>query len=373
MWFSPATIVGPRSGLDDEDLEWREVSNLHLRLGDADLRGLLAEPDLLPEHRRVLEGYLAREGPYWPLTQQSDWGVQGPSEVTAPAVFATYGLGILAYAALCGQEYGLLSGGGVNALAPGSGVVTVSAQGFDSIVPDAFAIAVLGMLAPELGRYNHLTLNRFLLLEGSKFSTSRRHAIWTREVTQAMDSDVIRHYLARVSPDGAETDFRVDELVALANRHLVQGLDRRALAGWELLDGAPSRMPLGRPSGAWVARLEALLERQRTALDPRRLRLAEVVGALDQWPDVSTEEDGAGPADAATAAYWWLKGAAVLAWSVMPRWALATWRGLGHEGDPSLPAFWETPPLAVTRARRRFEPLDVASVRQLTGVGAAGG
>jgi methionyl-tRNA synthetase len=379
MWFTPSSIVEPRSTLDQPDLEWREVSNLFLRVPDADLHRLLSGPELLPEHQLVLRSYLAREGPYWPLTQQLDWGVQGPAEVTAPAVFATYGLGILAYAALCGQEYGLLSGTGVNALAPDSGVITVSAQGFDSIVPDAFAIAVLRMLAPELGAYGNLTLNRYLLLEGSKFSTSRRHAIWTREASQVLDSDVVRHYLARVSPDLSETDFRVDEFVALANRHLVSGLDRRAQAGWDRLNAVPAPGSRSwhdpeKPSGAWVDHLERLLQRQRAALDPGCMRLADVVRALDEWPDVGAGPDSAGGGGAAdpAAAYWWLKGAAVLAASLMPRWALATWRRLGHDGDPRLSAFWQTPPpigAPAPASGRRFEPLDVATVRQLTGGG----
>lgn len=379
MWFSPGTIVQPGGRMDDGDLQWREVVNLHLRLSDTQLRRLHAEPDLLPGHRRVLDGYVAREGPWWPLTQQSRWGVQGPADVTAPAVFATYGLGILAYAALCGQEYGVLSGRGVNALAQGSGVISVSAQGFDSIVPDVFAIAALDMLAPELSPYDHLTLNRFLQLEGTKFSTSRRHAIWTRDVTQVLDSDVVRHYLARVSPDAAETNFSVDEFVALADRHLVHGLDRRAAAGWEVLDGGPSgaavtavRAPSRIPSGAWVTHLEGLIERQRAALDPRDLRLAGVVGALDAWPDVGTEGNGT-DRDDATMAYWWLKGAAVLAWSVMPRWARATWQGLGHDGDPSLAAFWESPLLAAAGARRRVARLEAGQVRRLLRIGVGGG
>jgi methionyl-tRNA synthetase len=358
MWFSTGTIVDPRSNLDDGDAEWHEVSNLFLRFDPDRVRAVLADSNLLPEHRRVIDGYLAREGPYWQMTQQGDWGVPGPDEVSTPAVFSTYGLGILAFAALCGEEYGLLSGRGHNALAAGSGVVTISAQGFDSIVPDVFAIVALRLLGPELGAYHHLTLNHFLLLEGRKFSTSMRHAIWTREFTRSVDSDLVRHYLARVSPDGEPTDFRVDEFVALANRHVVYGLQRRAEEGWARLDGVPGAAPDGR----WLDRLDTLLERQRAALDPDRLRLAEVVAALDAWP-----------AEGGTEAYWWLKGAALLAWSVMPRWARATWRDLGHDGDPSLSAFWRIPPPATGRPRHRFDPLDAAKVRRVAGIGAGDG
>jgi hypothetical protein len=93
---------------------------------------------------------------------------------------------------------------------------------------------------------------------------------------------------------------------------------------------------------------------------------------LDEWPEV-----GAGLNDGrrgAESAYWWLKGAAVLAASLMPRWARATWRRLGHEGEPRLSAFWQTPPpidAPTPASGRRFEPLDVATVRQLTGVGSS--
>lgn len=363
MWFSPATIINPQPNLDDDgDLERREVSNLFFRLHDKSLRELLADPGLRHEQRRVVAGYLAREGPYWRLTQQAHWGEVIPEDVTAPGVFSTYGLGILAYAALCGEEYGVLSRRGVNALAPGSGVITVSAQGFDSIVPDMFAIGVLRMLQPEFRPYDQLTLNRFILLEGTKFSTSRRHAIWTREIVGAADSDLVRYYLAWISPDEAVTDFQVDQFVELANRHVVCELQGQALASWDRLD----RVPAGPPDGRLAERLDALLERQRTALDPGRLRLAEVVRALDAWPD----RDACG---SPTRDYWWLKGAAILAWSVMPRWALATWRRLGHIGEPSLACFWHTPPLAPGQPGRRFEPLDVAKIRPLAGSGDADG
>jgi methionyl-tRNA synthetase len=356
-WFSTDTIVEPRANLGGAAHQ-REVVNLFLRLDPDRLHDILAEPSLLPEHERVVDVYLAREGPYWLMTQQSDWGVPGPPEATTPAVFSTYGLGILAYAALCGEEYGLCSGRGINALAAGSGVVTVSAQGFDSIVPDVFAILGLRMLSPELDSYDHLTLNRFVLLEGRKFSTSARHAIWTREFTAVVDSDLVRHYLARISPDEAQTDFRMDDFASQANRYVVHGLQQQADAGWRRVPGIPA----DRPDGRWIERLDTLLERQRTALDPSRMRLNGVVAALDEWP-----------ADDDTETYWWLKGAALLAWSIMPRWARSTWHRLGYDGNPSIVDFWRTPPPAPDRRSHRFDPLDAGELRGLARIGVGNG
>ncbi|PZR87451.1 MAG: hypothetical protein DLM67_22150 [Candidatus Nephthysia bennettiae] len=354
MWFSPQTTVEPHPNLSDGDLEWREVANLFLRLDVDALRRLLAERELAAAGRRVLERYLEREGPYWRLTQQAVWGLPYRGGETRPTVFWTYGLGILAFAALCGEEYGTLSGRGRNALAAGSGVTTVSAQGFDSIVPDALAVFGLQLLRPEVGPYDHLTLNRFLLLDGRKFSTSRRHALWTRDLVRAVDSDLVRYYLARVSPDEREMDFRVEDFASAVNRDVVLRLQRQALAAWAALGSGPSTAR----DGALARRLEGLLERQQAALDPRRLRLSEVTAALDAWPDGEAIQD-------AVRGYWWLKGAALLAWSVMPRWALAIWRALGHPGEPALAAFWQTPPLARGRPLLRFDPVDAGRVRSL--------
>jgi hypothetical protein len=140
------------------------------------------------------------------------------------------------------------------------------------------------------------------------------------------------------------------------NRHVVVRLQQRTLAAWAALESGPSTAPDGELAG----RLEGLLDRQRAALDPRRLRLADVTAALDAWPE------GQAIADAAHA-YWWLRGATLLAWSVMPRWALATWRALGHSGEPALAGFWQTPPLARGRPQRRFDPVDASRVRTLAG------
>jgi methionyl-tRNA synthetase len=356
QWFPPGAVLDPRPALGDADLEWRAVTDLYVRLDGPALaraRAALAAPDL-----PVWDRYLARRGPYAPTTAAADHGVPVPG---LPAVFFTYGLGTPAYAALFGEEYGRLSGRDVNALAPDSGVVCVSSVGFDCLVPELWTRIVLDLLGPELRPFDHLPFSRFLLLEGSKFSTSRRHAIWTRAATSAVDSDLLRYHLARIHPGQAGTDFRVDDFVASTNRRIVDGLDRQAGRRWDVLAAAaPPAVPAAAPDSRWVRRLSALLERQAAALDPARLRPAAAVQALDEWPT----EGGDGSVGEA---YWWLTGAAVLAWPVLPRWARATWQRLGQPGDPNLAAFWQRPAPLPGRPRPGFTRLDPAVVRGLAG------
>ncbi|MGC5052393.1 class I tRNA ligase family protein [Micromonospora sp. DT48] len=49
--------------------------------------------------------------------------------------------------------------------------------------------------------------NEFYQLDGLKFSTSRRHAIWLREVLDEVPADLLRLYLAAEGPAVAETNF----------------------------------------------------------------------------------------------------------------------------------------------------------------------
>ncbi|WP_100444077.1 class I tRNA ligase family protein [Glycomyces xiaoerkulensis] len=50
-------------------------------------------------------------------------------------------------------------------------------------------------------------LNEFYLLDGEKFSTSRRHAIWGREILTPETVDSVRFYLCLTRPEGERTNF----------------------------------------------------------------------------------------------------------------------------------------------------------------------
>lgn len=53
--------------------------------------------------------------------------------------------------------------------------------------------------------------NEFFLLDGEKFSTSRQHAIWGKEILNDDSVDALRLYLSMVRPEVTRTNFNLDE------------------------------------------------------------------------------------------------------------------------------------------------------------------
>ncbi len=50
-------------------------------------------------------------------------------------------------------------------------------------------------------------MNEFYRLDGKKFSTSRQHAIWGREMVAEVPADAMRFYLAWSAPEVEGTNF----------------------------------------------------------------------------------------------------------------------------------------------------------------------
>ncbi len=64
-------------------------------------------------------------------------------------------------------------------------------------------------------------LNEFYLLDGDKFSTSRRHVIWGKDLLRPDTVDGIRYYLARTRPETRRTNFTLDEYEQVVRETLI--------------------------------------------------------------------------------------------------------------------------------------------------------
>ena len=111
----------------------------------------------------------------------------------------------------------------------GGGSEIVYFLGFDNIYP--FAIAGPAMLLAFDGRYElptrYLT-NEFYELDHRKFSTSRGHVVWGRELAAEVPRDLIRFHLASTSPEHQRTSFSRDGLVRVTESRLVGPWNRIA-------------------------------------------------------------------------------------------------------------------------------------------------
>lgn len=143
-----------------------------------------------------------------PLTHPSRWGV-APAEpgVDGQVIWVwpemAYGFlhGIEALGRRLGQRW--------RADAPQQDWKIVHFFGYDNSFYHSVLYPALYKLAhpgwePDID-YN---VNEFYLLENQKFSTSRKHAIWGKDVLDGDSVDAVRFFLARTRPEGRRTNFR---------------------------------------------------------------------------------------------------------------------------------------------------------------------
>ncbi|HEX4700794.1 MAG TPA: class I tRNA ligase family protein [Pseudonocardiaceae bacterium] len=213
--------------------------------------------------------------------------------------------------------------------------------------------ALLMAYDPDLRLPTALLTNEFYQLGNSKFSTSRRHAIWAGDLLAAVPADVVRFVLARDRPEGERTSFGWARFHELADGELA-GLWQ----GWlgDLLAridrAADGRVPeLGAPTGP-AREMLAVLDRishdcahaySATGFSPRRATrlLTELVHcARDFAAGQRRTKDGADPVTAGAALAAEAAAArtlAQLAAPVMPAFAGRLWTALGEVGTP----YWD--------------------------------
>lgn len=194
-----STAVPRRDGISRFSLplhEFRETVREHQRLGRTPARlGELAH--------RIFD----RPRFDIPVTHPSDWGV-APAEDTADGQVIwvwpemAYGFlhGIEALGGRLGKDW--------KALSPRPDWKVVHFFGYDNSFYHSMLYPVLYKLAfPDWAPDIDYHVNEFYLLEGSKFSTSRRHAIWGKEILGPGSVDAVRYFLSSTRPEGLRTNF----------------------------------------------------------------------------------------------------------------------------------------------------------------------
>lgn len=78
---------------------------------------------------------------------------------------------------------------------------------FYTIVMVSFLLAV----SPQVDFSISYVYNEFYLLDDIKFSTSRQHAIWAKDIIQDVNADSLRYYLALTRPEHHKTGFKKKE------------------------------------------------------------------------------------------------------------------------------------------------------------------
>jgi len=159
--------------------------------------------------RELAQRVFSRESLDVPVSHPSDWGI-------APAEAEGEGQVIWVWPEM---SYGFLwdieqLGKKVNqpwkADQPDASWKIVHFFGYDNSFYHSILYPVLYRLAypdwqPDID-YHH---NEFYLLDGKKFSTSRRHAVWGKEILTPESVDAVRFYLSLTRPEQERTNFQL--------------------------------------------------------------------------------------------------------------------------------------------------------------------
>jgi methionyl-tRNA synthetase len=245
----------------------------------------------------------------------------------------------------------------------------VQCFGFDnSFYQAVLAPALLMAFDSGIRLPSALLMNELYLLNGEKFSTSRGHAIWGRDLLADVPADILRFYLATTYPERERTSFRQIELAETVDEELLGHwqcwlVQLAARMGSEFDDWVPVAGGWLEEHRSFYGRLEALTAEAAHAYDARSFspqRVARILGQLVResqtfargeqcWTEVANRSGERGTAMALELLA--AKQLAVLSSPVLPDFAERLWLALGYV-TPLAQHRWEEHPSWVPGGQR---------------------
>jgi methionyl-tRNA synthetase len=389
---SAGSLKAPECGRCGGSAQVKPVQQLLFRLQDfaPELRRYHEKPRLRPHSHAAIQAMLDGGLGEISVGHPGDWGIAVPVlgfEDQQLDVWAEVGPGYLATTQELTANHGDPSGW--ERFWCDDQAEVVQFFGFDNtfahtVLHPALLMAHGGFRPPD-----SFVINEFHQLDGSKFSSSRGHAVWGGEILQRVPSDLIRYYLCFTAPERSQENFTLDEFQQKTNRNL-GGVVQRAIDRLysALCSRTPAEISRGETSAPSANPLDPLTkvtlaaEVMGQALEAETFSLRRAVRIwrnmvvhLDgYWRETETAEsrDGAGSTwsqrlGRASAA---LTVVASCAYPLMPEFAQRLWNALGIEHDIKTHKWGEPAPL---QAGSPIEPVaepwfPEISDNQLTGL-----
>jgi methionyl-tRNA synthetase len=161
-----------------------------------------------PHVLRFVDEMLSTTLPDFPVTYPADWGVPVTIAGYTGQVFNVWAEMLPGLVDMTKAAQTASTGGPVeSAWSRGSGRELVQFLGFDNTFYFTFAHLGLIFASGDLLEPSAIVTNEFFHLDGSKFSTSRRHLIWARELIAKYGADDVRFHLAIDNPEHQTSNF----------------------------------------------------------------------------------------------------------------------------------------------------------------------
>ncbi len=218
-----------------------------------------------PRLQHLAARVLERPEFHLPITHPANWGIPPAQEGDGQQVIWVWPE--MAFGFLYGiAELGRRMGRDWRADRPQADWKLVHFFGYDNSFYHAILFPILYSIAyPEWRCDIDYNVNEFYLLDGQKFSTSRRHAIWGKEIVSPRTVDAIRYYLALTRGENIQANFSLDAF----NRQTADVLIGR-WQGWFTDLGSRVNADfagVAHDAGSWTPRQTAFLHRLQLRLD----------------------------------------------------------------------------------------------------------
>lgn len=315
------------TGLNNE-ISYKCVTNQFLKLHD---ECQWSNTGISREIASLYGRYLTQQNGLLRLTVNSDWGLNYNEEST----LFNYGL-IYAYFLMFGEIAAQHLNQPGNAFSFDSPVQTIATFGIDNAIP--FLASTLGIthVCREFKPFDYYIVNHFYLLEGSKFSTSRRHAIWANDFDGSEDLtiDCVRVYLSSINVREKQGNFIWDEFISCARR-IQHCLEHVVIPGLN----AASSIAMRTINPAMIRSLESALTTQSQAMHPAHYAPHVAAELIDEWMRNGEKIDGGDVSNL----FWWIKGLSLLIYPIMPALGQTIWSVLGYAGIPDSTDYTKRP------------------------------
>ncbi|KAA1243806.1 class I tRNA ligase family protein [Aquimarina sp. RZ0] len=196
--------------------------------------------------KQFIEQVLENNLQDYPISHESDWGISVPIEKCEQQVISSwFEMGVGHLVSLLDQDKELKNSvDAVTRLKEAyQGKCFVQMFGFDNSIFNVFLFpGIFTGLGLPIAK--GLKMNKFLLLEGQKFSTSRGHAIWGKEIAQKVNVDILRYYLSWINPADYENNFTKRHFNEFINTAIDQTIKKHILAVDKTLEKFKYKTPV---------------------------------------------------------------------------------------------------------------------------------
>lgn len=303
-----------------------KVKNLFMRITDYHN---LENKGISSKLINTFQNFIQQQKGFFRLTASADWGLPLESSLNLPqSTLFNYGL-MFAYFLLMGEVAGNYINNGENAFAQDSDVITISTFGLDNAVPFLASINGITANCHAYKAFDYYFINHFYHLNGSKFSTSRNHAIWAKDVATwgEYSTDIARLFLASINVREQHGNIE-SHVFTKFHDDMTQWIQQRVLKPLLSLTQQNSF------DQTLIPELLHYLSKQQHALLPQNYFPVQAADTVFTWQQKMQEINDTSPNYGS-----WLKGFALLTFPFMPHLSEFIWSRLGNANYPSVQNF----------------------------------